>query len=227
MNSWGIMDAKVAICIPSNDIVPMSFALCLAGLMAHCATYNLPTASKSSVLILNKRCSILPKSRQELLEMAIERGCTHALFIDSDQTFPINLLHELFRHRLPLVACNIPTKSMPANTTARTFNPEWHGGDPVYSDGNDRTQVVWRVGCGVMLIELSILTAIPKPWFSVTYDSVTSEWAGEDWGFVSLLQAHGFRPIVNHVMSRMVGHVGSFEFTHEWVGSVAGEPKNT
>lgn len=171
--------------------------------------------------IFNKRSSLLPKSRQELLSDAIGAGCDYALFIDTDQTFPSNLLYGLLRHNKAVVACNIVTKSIPASPTARGPNAKWLGGDVIFTDPSSKgLQKVWRIGTGVMLVDLEILKKIPKPWFSVVWDERINDFNGEDWFFCEVLEKHGIELFIDHDLSKHIGHMGKLEFTHELVGEV-------
>lgn len=212
---------KVAICVPSGPEWDADFAMCMINLCTHILTRPMKGVRQIHFQFFNKRTSLLPKSRQGLLEDAIASGCDYALFIDSDQTFPSNLLYQLLSHDKSVVACNIATKSMPANPTARQFDEKWPGGHLVYSDPDKHgLEQVWRVGTGVMLLRLATVAAMPKPWFSVTYNSENGEFVGEDWYFCEQLEKAKVKIYVDHDMSRTIGHRGSFTYSHAMVGKV-------
>lgn len=218
------MRLKLAIAIPSQTTWPADFALCLLNLAMYVLQKPFPGYRQAEFKFFNKRSSILPKLRQELVEDAIKHNCTHLLFIDSDQTFPANLAHRLLSHGKDVVACNIVTKTIPAQPTAR-LKSAWPGGNVVYSDPDlHGLEQVWRVGTGVMLLNLCVFDKIQKPWFPMTYKSLGQdgrmEWEGEDWGFCSKLEDAGIPIFIDHDMSREIGHLGQMEYVHDLVGTV-------
>jgi hypothetical protein len=209
------VSVKLAICIPSNGDWKADFGYCLAQLCVYCASALFFEGETREVIFVDKRTSNLPRSRQECLEDALLQNCTHVLFIDTDQTFPMDTAHRLLRHKKPVVAANIPLKVMPSFPTARARSGSPFG-VPIYSNGNQSMglEKVWRVGAGIMLIDLSILAQIPKPWFEIRWSDKHSMHVGEDWYFVKKVEDAGFDVFIDHELSRHVGHVGLFQYTH-------------
>lgn len=208
-------NVKLALCIPclSGD-VKMDFAHCLAQMSVIIATTPFEEGQHRELLFLEKRTSNLPRARQELLEDAQLQNCTHALFLDTDQSFPMDLLHRLIAHKKPVVACNIALKTLPSFPTARARGPSDFG-TPVFSNGNQTgLEKVWRVGTGVMLIDLAVLKNLPKPWFETVWDAKNEQFQGEDWYFVDKLQKAGVEVHIDHQVSREIGHIGNFTYTH-------------
>lgn len=216
---------KVGICVPSGPEWDADFSLSLVDLYAHVLTRPMQGVRQIKLMMINERGSLLPRIRQGLVEKALARECDYILFVDTDQVFPSNLLYRLLRHEKKVVACNIATKSIPANPTARNFNPEYFGGDKVYSDDKSPSlEKVWRVGTGVMLIDASVFRKLPKPWFSVRYLEEHDEFVGEDWFFCEQLEKMGTEIYVDHELSKEVFHVGPLRFGHELVGEVVQVP---
>lgn len=211
----------VGVCVPSGPEWDADFGMCLVNLFVHMMTRPMKGVRQIHGKLYNERSSLLPKSRQGLLEKAVEGGCDYALFVDSDQVFPSNTLYRLLQWDKSIVACNIATKSIPANPTARNPHPTHPGGDRVYSDPSKHgLEEVWRVGTGVMLIKLATLSAMPKPWFGVGYDPQLGEFQGEDWFFCEKLERMGVKIYVDHDLSREIGHRGHFTYAHHHVGEV-------
>ena len=213
---------KLAICIPSNGAWCADFGYCLAQLCVYCASALFEEGQSREVLFIDKRTSNLPRSRHECLEDALMQDCTHALFIDTDQTFPMDTAHRLLRWKKPVVACNIPLKVMPSFPTARARGASPFG-TPIYSNSARNPmglEKVWRVGAGIMMIDLSILEKIEKPWFEIRYSDKHSQFVGEDWYFVKRVEDAGFDVFIDHDLSRHVGHVGSFQYTHAHIPQV-------
>src|SRR3990167_6373237 len=67
----------------------------------------------------NVQGSTLWTQRSLLMENAMKAGCSHLLFIDTDQTFPAVTLRKLLSHKKEVVACNIAVKQIPSFPTAR------------------------------------------------------------------------------------------------------------
>ena len=209
---------KLALAIPSGHLWEADFALSVVQFTMAMGRVQVPGYKGQMLQVINKRTSLLPKSRSELLDDAIRVGCTHLLFVDSDQTFPPDIVHRLIKHNKPVIGCNIATKSVPSGPTARNFSPTWSGGDMVFSNGKSGIEKVWRLGCGIMLIDLGVVQKVPKPWFGVEWHEGMNEFVGEDWFFCQQLEKAGVEIWVDHDVSLEVGHVGSFTFTHDYVG---------
>ncbi len=116
---------RVVIATPSGKTWDALFGMSLVFLSNHIASHfkinGLPTAFR----VHNKKGSMLSTMRQSLVDQALKGEATHLLFIDSDQTFPETLLHRLMARKEKVVACNIATKTFPANCTARKYDDHY------------------------------------------------------------------------------------------------------
>lgn len=219
---------KLAICIPSDGEWEADFGYALCQMVSYMSNAAFEAGQTREVLFIDKRTSNLPRSRQECLEDAQLQGCTHALFLDTDQTFPMDTAHRLIAWGKSIVACNIALKTLPSFPTAR-LRGNTAFGVPLYSmalNGHQNPQgieKVWRVGCGVMLIDMAILKKMPKPWFSIPWSDKEEQFVGEDWFFVGQAEKAGFDCYVDHDLSRHVGHVGKFQYSHAHIPLVAAD----
>jgi hypothetical protein len=215
---------KVAICVPHAGFFHAEFGICLAQMCVYCASALFEEGQNRDMIFVERRTSNLPRSRQECLEDAILQDCTHALFLDTDQTFPMDTVHRLIRWKKPFVGCNIPLKTLPSFPTARARNASPFG-SPVYSNRNDAMglEKVWRVGAGIFLLELSVLSKIEKPWFEVRYSDKHATFVGEDWFFCKRLEDAGIDILIDHELSRQVGHIGLFHYTHAHIPQMVEE----
>lgn len=211
------MDAlKLAICVPSRSEWHADFGMCLLAMYSALAQKPIPGFRGHYVRFINKRGSMLPKLRQDALNDAIKMGSTHALFVDSDMYFPHDLVHRLISHKKPIVACNCATKATPASPTARAYVEGDGKGRPIFTTfSNKRLERVWRVGTGVMLIELEAIRHVPKPWFELVWSEETQDFEGEDWYFCRKLEKAGISLYVDHAASAYIGHIGDFMYTHD------------
>ena len=205
---------KLALCIPSAGMWHADFGMSLSQLCVFIATKLFENGQDRQVIVLDKRTSMLPRSRQECLEDALLQDCTHALLLDSDQSFPHDTAHRLMAWKKPIVACNIAVKTNPSFPTARARGATCFGVPITSEEPKTGLEKVWRIGCGVMLIDLSILAGIPKPWFEICYSVKNNQYIGEDWYFVGKAEAAGHDVYIDHDLSRQIGHIGNFNFTY-------------
>ncbi|HYE38150.1 hypothetical protein [Methylocaldum sp.] len=207
----------IVVGIPSGPDWKADFALSVVGLVA-AATRPLIGGGRIEMLrIHNTKGSILPKSREMLVKLAQKEGATHLLFVDSDQTFPAYLLHQLLRHDKDIIAANCVTKVIPANPTARQFSETEFAGTLVDSREKSGIEKVWRVGTGVMLIKMSVFDRIAQPWFPITWNESLQDYTGEDWNFCQSCQEAGIDIWIDHDVSKQIGHIGvlTYDISHQ------------
>lgn len=213
---------KILIGIPSNGYWNADFGRCLCNLITACYTHRIENYKSSEIHTMLVQGSILSKSRYIIVQEAIQKEMDYLLFVDSDQTFPRKALHLLIHRDVDVIGANIATKQIPAQPTARS----WKEGDPpygmlVYTD-TDSTgiQEVWRVGCGLLLLSRKALLALEPDSFDTYWRKDVESHQGEDWSMCDTLKQKGFRIYVDHDLSKEVGHLGLYEFTHNVVGEL-------
>jgi hypothetical protein len=166
------------------------------------------------------RGSILANSRQEIFTTALEEGATHVLFLDSDQMFPPYTFQRLFSRGKKVIGANIATKCIPAFPTARAKGEEVQG-IPVYTaEGDEGVEQVWRLGTGVLLVDMSIFSKVewPIPVFEQPWVGELKSFRGEDWGFMDWLDKRNIPVYVDHKLSKDIGHIGDFVYTYQAMG---------
>lgn len=205
----------------STSLWQSEFGMSMINLVTQFMRQPVPGYARQQLSVLSTKTSLLPKARHELVQRSIERGCTHLLFIDTDQTFPAWTAHALLSRNVPVIGANVATKCVPSGPTARLKSDKWVGGDKLFTMPNSSgIEKVWRVGTGVLLIDLSIFDKLSKPWFSVewrTWDEGKEDILGEDWYLMEKIEKAGFDIYVDHDVSKHVGHIGNFEYTHAMV----------
>ena len=201
---------NLAICIPARDHVDAGFAHDLATMSAH--WYGAaPVGSKFNIHMVSG--TLIADQRQKLVRMALKGGADWILFLDSDMRFPSNLIGRLMANDLDIVAANYPTRRVPTKTVAFS---NFEKLECIYlGDATTRTQEVDAVGMGVMLIKAQVFKALPQPWFQIGYAPRSKAFVGEDIYFCKLAQRHGFKVMIDNIVSGDVRHIGVFEFTHE------------
>ncbi len=206
-------DLVVAALIPSGNTWSSKMGMSLAALTAYFYCTPFRPGLPQALMFRNKRGSILPQLRQKMVQDTMEMGASHMLFIDSDQTFEPDILHRMLARNKPIVACNVATKSFPSYPTARL-----KGHQLVYTTPTSpECKPVWRVGCGIMLVESWVFTRLEKPWFNLTWLPEADDFQGEDWYFCKKAEEAGIEIYVDHRASIGVGHVGEHVYTHKTV----------
>lgn len=212
---------NVVIGVPSGQFWLAQFGVDLVNLMTQFTRRPLAGYKSLECRLVNVRSSILSKNRLDIVKTARKLKATHILYLDTDHTFPPYLVHALAQHGKPVVAANCVTKQIPANTTARQRSTDPRG-QAVYSDPDTMgLEQVWRVGTGVMLVEVSIFDKIGLGVWDMKYLDHAEDYQGEDWTFCEACEKAGIPIYVDHEISRQIGHVGNYEYTHDVVGTIA------
>lgn len=207
----------VGVAVPSSGEWKVDFALSLLEIQRALIQHpKVKGYTGVGLKIFCQRGSMLAQQRQGLVDKAIEGGCSHVLFLDDDMVFPPHLIHMLASHHRNVVACNCPTKAIPGSPTARTFVKGDAAGRPLYTTFGAKGLVkVWRVGTGVMLINLKVFEKIPKPWFDFTWKEGYDATEGEDWYLCKKFEEAGVEVFVDQEASAFIGHIGSYVYTHD------------
>lgn len=213
-NNQKLVDIIVG--VPSGISVSSRFFMDMIALQSALFTSPIEGYKVNGFKVLNQRGSILPQLRQKIAEGALELKGTHLLFIDSDMGFPRDLLHRWIPMNVPVVAANCGTKKIPCCPTARQWKSDTPQGFPVFTTRKNKSlERVWRVGTGVMLINLEVFSRIEKPWFPIHYDTKHKDYIGEDWGFCRLLEKANIPIYVDHAASWEIKHMGETEYGHD------------
>lgn len=199
---------RIAVSIPCGDEVKTGFAYDLSNLM--CATVL--SRDDVSLYLHTVRGTIIPKQRDELTFMALEKDCTHILFLDSDMRFPRNTLLRLLARGEPIVGANYTTRRNPVQPV--TFANDEDATQRVYTEeGADGLESVASIGFGAVLIDLDVLKALSRPWFAIPWDEVTRKYVGEDVYFCRKVRSElGLDVLIDHALSHEVSHVGEWEY---------------
>jgi hypothetical protein len=192
-------------------MVHTSFAYDLAMMMSHWTYKN--ASNNDNIMLYTSQGTLIVNQRQDLVTQALKDGCTHILFLDSDMRIPKDTLCRLLAHDNPIVAGSYATRRLPCKTVAFQNDQNW---DCVYTTP-DKTglESVASVGMGCMLVNLSIFDKMTLPWFMIGYSPAANQFTGEDIFFCRKARASGFEVLIDHDLSRELGHIGNLEFRHE------------
>jgi hypothetical protein len=201
---------KIAICIPARDQVQTIFAYHLIRLVQRCNKIGLANE------VFIQTGSLISKQRQELSQVAIQAGCTHILWLDSDMSFPPDIAENLLKHEVDIVAANYSTRSSPRKGVAYKKIGKWE----TWLKPNEispRLQEVEGVGMGCMMVNTKVFSKLPKPWFEVSWVPEWNEFIGEDFYFCSLVKEYDFKVYIDTHLNKNLKHIGITEFTLQTV----------
>lgn len=146
--------------------------------------------------------------RNQIVETALMRNCSHLIMMDMDQTYPVDTITKLLSHKLPVVGCLVHRRYPP-------FDPLLYRGDigtyeliENYEKG-DLIEVD-ATGTGCLMFDMEVFRNMPAPWFRfrLTADNLP---IGEDFGFCSDLRKAGYKIYVD--TSIQCGHLSTMEIT--------------
>lgn len=186
---------KIGLGMPTGEMVHAGFALCLGPLMVK-------TALTIGVVPeqLNLRSCYVQQSRYQLARDAIEMGCTHVLYIDSDMTFPADGLLRLLAHEKPVVGGIYLTRRQPHYLLGVPADP-----GTVMTSG---IMPMRRLPGGFLLVETAVFERLPKPWFNVLYLEALDDWLGEDYFFSDACWKAGIEMWADLDLSHELVHIG-------------------
>lgn len=210
---------RVGIAIPAGDEVKTQFMWSFSSLLMH----TMRERKDIAIFRYIQRGTLLPSSRHGLVEAAMAADCTHVLWLDSDMTFPADTLVRLLEHREPIVAANYAKRRYPIVPTAERIDEQDHIVPLYTTEQSTGLEKVLHAGMGVMLVDMDVYRALPRPWFNLWYSKGTNEYAGEDVFFCYHAKHAGIDVLVDHDLSKEVGHLGEFEFYNQHADAVKEE----
>ena len=183
---------RVAIAVPSGDMVHADFAMAYAQLCM--ASAGLP------LQLITVKSSIVAQARNNGVEIARGFGADYIFFLDSDMLFPSTALFRLLLHRKDIVGATYTKRVAPFEIlgTKLAEQPAVLSGDLLEMQ---------RIPTGCLLIKMDVFEKLSKPYFRFDVDAQGSI-VGEDYVFCDRAREAGFRIWCDAVMSREIGHIG-------------------
>lgn len=144
--------------------------------------------------------------RNALVRWAIEGKADAILWVDTDSVFPRTAARRLLGWGLPFIGANYSLKKDPPESTAsgldgQRLTPIEKGVEPVSV-----------IGFGLTLTAMEVVRAVGEPWFAVTE---SKDGPCDEVSFCERAIKAGFRPHVDHGLSRECGHLGFKEYRLE------------
>lgn len=204
---------NLSICIPARETVHSAFAYDLCMLSTYWYAKS-PAGSALNVHMVNG--TLIADQRQKLAMMALQHKADYLLFLDSDMRFPRDLVQKLMSRDKDIVACNYSTRRLPAKPVAWS---DFSSQSLVFSHDSGGIEPIDAIGMGAMLVKASVFDKLPQPWFQIVYSQSGKAFIGEDIYFCQLAKSRGVTAFVDHDASKLVRHIGSFEFSHDHVAA--------
>ncbi|MBV8548452.1 MAG: hypothetical protein JO126_03230 [Alphaproteobacteria bacterium] len=182
---------RVAIAVPSGDMVHAEFAMRLA---------NMCLNPGASCFIVNARSSLVMVGRNQCVQAVQLAGASHLLFLDSDIVFPTDLISRLLAHDKDIVGGLYVQRAPPHRPVGMTLE----GKVEAVPDGLHRMA---SLPTGCMLIKMGVFSALQQPWFNTR--TVGDKIMGEDVYFSENARQAGFDIWCDGTLSRELGHIGA------------------
>ena len=183
---------RVAIVVPSGDMVHADFAMAYAQLCMASAALQLR--------LITVKSSIVAQARNNGVELARNCGADLLFFLDSDMLFPPTALFRLLLHRKDIVGATYTKRVAPFGIlgTSLAEQPAVLSGDLLEMQ---------RIPTGCLLINMGVFEKLSKPYFRFDVDA-DGAIIGEDYVFCDRAREAGFRIWCDAVLSREIGHIG-------------------
>lgn len=195
--------SKVAVCVPSADLIHARCWLSLLSLSAPAIELG----------FLNWRSCYVTEARNALVGMAKEWGADWLLFLDSDMTFPPDTLFRLLAWNKDIVGGTYVKRVPPHEIicAADIVDPE-----TAKTVGNGLIEMK-AMPTGCLLIRMSVFEKFKRPYFRMSYvdespENPDGKEIGEDINFCREARLKGFRIWCDVGLSRDLGHLGVQEF---------------
>lgn len=149
--------------------------------------------------------------RNQLVDIAISKGNTHLIMMDTDQVYPANTITALLEHDKPFVAAKVHRRCLPYDpilqrgkigSFTQVPDSEWENGGLVEVDAT---------GFGCVLMDLEAVKTLPRPYFK--FDLNVKPYVGEDIYFWSQVKEAGFKIYVDCDIK--IGHLQTLMLTEE------------
>jgi len=183
---------RLALAIPSGDMVHADFSMAFAQLCIASAGYPLQ--------LITAKSSIVAVARNNSVEFARNSGAEFILFLDSDMVFPPSTLLRLIFHRKDIVGATYTKRVAPFNILGEPLANQ----PAPLTDGLLQMQ---RMPTGCLLISMRVFDKLSKPHFRFETNA-EGQIVGEDYVFCDRARQAGFQIWCDAALSRDLGHIG-------------------
>lgn len=197
----------IALCVPAPDMCDKDSRTCLRDLRDYAKQHFL-------ISDVDVTGSDVVSARNLLVVGGRDTGAEWYFFLDSDQIYPPDTLHRLFRHQKDIVGATYVRRKPPYSTLGQM-------------KGEDDIEQIWnktgllemeKMPLGCMLIKADVFDKLNKPRFQHIYDIQTADndipgrLTSEDHAFCERVQSVGYHVWCDADLSKQVGHRGMKTF---------------
>jgi hypothetical protein len=183
---------RIAIAVPSGDMVHADFAMAYAQLCMESA--GLP------LRLITAKSSIVAQARNTGVDRAREFDADFLLFLDSDMVFPPTTLLRLLLRKKDIVGATYTKRVAPFEILGTKLPDQ-----PTLLTGD--LLEMQRMPTGCLLINMRVFDKLAKPYFRFDTDA-QGQIVGEDYVFCDRAREAGFQIWCDAVLSRELGHIG-------------------
>jgi hypothetical protein len=195
---------KVLVSVPSAGMWHPALGVTLSAAVASCMKmWNEQVGTPIDFIFDSPHSSgIISHPRNQATHIALGEKCTHLLFIDTDQSVPVQMIYRWLRMNLPVVAANIAKKTAEPRMVAEDAT----GAMVITWPESSGFQEVHKAGTGAMMIRADVLQELEADPFRITWNGNCQ--VGEDWNFCDMCLKAGIPMFIDHEVSKEIGHHG-------------------
>lgn len=194
---------KLAICMPTLQMMHTRTAMCLAG-----ATATTALSGKVDDLILkNLSSAYIDLVREKLAHEVLTMGADAIFWLDHDMVFPPDAILRLLAHDVPIVSCGYRRRQAPDFPQM----PEEMRPSPV----EGLAYPLYILG-GFTLVRREVYAKMQRPWYRDGWGLDPSQpeaHIGEDIDFSRRANAAGYLLRVDTKLTQEIGHLAEVELS--------------
>lgn len=211
-NTAPVLKDRVAICIPSGDMVHIDFFMHLYALIEHSRSKNI------EISVINEKGSHIDISRYNLVKAAQQVKADYLLFLDSDMTFPAETLERLLSHRKLVIGASYVRRRPPHSFVHTDLDGGcnyFRYGLAALAEGGTGIREVKRIPAGVMLVDMNVFKKLPAPWFDSMWNPANEQRISEDNAFCDLARRNNTKIWLDEYLTGFIGHLGQATYQPE------------
>lgn len=200
---------RVALCIPSGDLIFADFAMSLLNLVSYSRGVGLDIA------IINQKTSHIDMGRHALVKQSLDHGADYTMFLDTDMVFPFNALERLLAWQKNIVGASYLKRRPPHMFTHTDLDggcKEFRYGVAALQNEGNGLRKVKRLPTGMMLVHTDVYRKVAEPWFDSRWNPESGQRISEDNAFCDDARAQGFDIWLDEIMTGEIGHIGQTTF---------------
>jgi hypothetical protein len=164
-------DIRIAVCVPTRDIMHSSCAYSLYNLATSLTEYGIEHK------LFVSPGTLIANQRHELVLSAQEWGATHVMFIDSDIEFSPYHVIDLIEFDEEIAGAAYSKRVEPIIPTAWHKIDDWNSYIKVEEQTESHIKIE-AMGLGFCLIKMSVFERLDLPWFQLGFHN--NQYTGED-----------------------------------------------